>query len=364
VEQFPPGVYRRADSDILWIAYTFNGVRYRESSGQTDPRKAAKYREERIAECIGLKGPVVRLEKVPFSELLEAVVWDYQVNQKKSLGKVEERIRLHIAPRFGRMRAASVTTDRIIRYIQERQDEGASNGTINRELAIIRRAFRLGARHTPPKVGLIPHVPLLREAAPRPGFVEPGDFAALVESLPEYLRGFVTFAYRTGWRVSEIRDLKWSQVDRKERIICLHDAKDPTGKGAGRILYLDDVLLAIVEEQWTRRKGRSRVKKNVFPGHDGTGPVRDFRGAWAAACQKAGIGRRLFHDLRRSAVRNMVRAGVPERVARQISGHKTRAVFDRYNIVSEKDLADAAQKQAEYLATQPSTPKVRNLPKN
>jgi integrase len=116
-----------------------------------------------------------------------------------------------------------------------------------------------------------------------------------------------------------------------------------------RTVFLDEELKGVFAGQVEARKKTSKLVPYVFPGKDGTGRIKDIRGAWESACKKARIGRRLFHDFRRTAVRNMARAGVQERVAMTISGHRTRSVFDRYNIVSEADLKIASQKQEAYL---------------
>lgn len=128
---------------------------------------------------------------------------------------------------------------------------------------------------------------------------------------------------------------------------------------------LEGELWNVVAKQWARREckradGTSGISLFVF--HRRSKPISSFRKSWDRACKTANAEGRLFHDLRRTAVRNMVRAGVPERVAMSISGHKTRAIFDRYNIVSEDDLRDAMAKTQSYLSALPTEPKIAVMP--
>jgi integrase len=157
-------------------------------------------------------------------------------------------------------------------------------------------------------------------------------------------------AYSFGFRKGELLQMRTRQIDLLNRTITL----DPgtTKNGEGRTIKMTQEVYATLLE-CVRGKAAEDL---LFTRKNGK-PVLDFRGAWYSLCQKSGLGTLskteqgsekweglIFHDLGRSAVRNMVRRGIPERVSMTISGHKTRAVFDRYNIVSESDLIDAARK--------------------
>jgi integrase len=199
----------------------------------------------------------------------------------------------------------------------------------------------------------VPHIPMLKENNVRKGFFEHDQFLALREHLSEHLKGFVTFAYKTGWRVSEISELTWQQLDREQGIVRIEAGE--TKNDEARTVYMDEELNEIVKQQWEACKRAEKLLPHIFLNKHGTGKIKDFKRAWKNACEKSGIGKMFFHDLRRTAIRNMIRSGIPERVAMMISGHKTRSVFDRYNIVNDADLKLASEKYQKYLDSRVGT---------
>jgi integrase len=384
-------IYKRGKT--CWIKYYRNGKPFYESSRSHKETEARRLLKKREGEISGGKLPGIYFDRVKFDELAEDFLTDYRINQKKSLRRARG-IMEHLRPHFGDLRVTEITTPKIHEYIEQRMTwgcgqcketflpgrvddlenpmcprcyssekliKGAANATINRELAALKRMLNLGAKQTPPKVDRVPHIPMLKENNTRKGFFEHGDFVALRDALPAYLKGFVTFAYKTEWRVSEIAGLTWSHIDLENSIVRLEAGE--TKNNEARTVYLDNELHEILQQQWEARKQAMRLQAYVFLNHNRSDKIKQFRKAWKKACDDAGIGHRLFHDFRRTAVRNMVRSGVPEGVAMRVSGHRTRSVFERYNIVSDADLRLAAQKQEAYLKSQmvTKTVTVRNF---
>jgi integrase len=226
-------------------------------------------------------------------------------------------------------------------YIIARQEGGASAGEINRELTALKRMFTLSVQAG--KLLYRPHIPMLKERNVRTGFFELEAFLAVCAKLPAPLQPVVTFAYLTGWRIAdEVLPLEWRRVDLQAGEVRLD--RGTTKNDEGRVFPITDDLREVLIEQRQERERLQREKGVLCPYvfHREGKPIKRFEKAWKAACVAAGCPGRIPHDLRRTAARNMVRAGVPERVAMELTGHKTRSVFERYNIVSMGDFQVAA----------------------
>ena len=288
-----------------------------------------------------------------FEHLAEDLLTDYTINARRTIKTVRFHIR-HLRKSFALCRALDITTDKISVHIAFRQFEGASNASINRELAALKRMFSLA--HRASKLTNRPYIPTLEEQNARQGFLDHASFRCLHSTLPDYLQDPVLFLYLSGWRVSEMRALEWRDVDLEGQVVRLRP--EISKNKDGRVLPLRGELLDLIQ-----RVTRARRLDCPFVFHRSGRPIGDFRKAWTKACREAGLGTIIVHDLRRTAVRNMVRAGIPERVAMSLSGHKTRAIFDRYNIVSETDLAQATERLQSHLEKQPTTTSVVPLRK-
>jgi len=344
-------IYKRGN--IYWIKYSRGGRRFRESSEskkQSVAKRLLRLREGQIAEG---KFTGLDPERIRYEELEKDFLNDYKINGRKSYKMVQYSLH-HLRDYFGGMKAKNITPDRVRAYVvwrkkqQTHYNRPPTNATINRELSALKRMFTLGSQAD--RVRAVPFISHLKENNVRTGFFSHYEYLTLRDALPDYLRPVVAFAYYTGMRKGEILKLEWSQVDLYRGTVRLE---------VGTTKNNDARTVALPSDLWEELKRQRAIRDKkylrctfVFFNHKTGKQIKDFSDAWESAICKVGLKGRLFHDFRRTGVRNLLRAGVPERVAMAISGHKTRTVFDRYNIVDERDIREASEKIQGYLKDQ------------
>lgn len=319
---------------IWWIAYYDSGREYRESSKSRRHKEAVRLLRQRVGElAMGLvqvpapKRP--RTRALSMQHLFDLAEQHYRLGNYASPSNLIYLKRLR--RRFGRYKVSACTSLAIGNYMAARQRSGRTAETINREMDVLRTAFRLALQHD--LMERKPYIKRLPQHGVRNEFFTREEVDSLLPCLPDHLRDVVLFAFITGWRKGEILGLEWRNVSRSEGVIRLDPSQDKSREV--RVLALHGELSALIERRWRARTVGQTLATYVF--HRRGRRLVEFRPAWPDACREAGLGHRLFHSLRRGAARAMSLEGIPEKVIMSIMGHKTRGMFDRYNIVTEAD---------------------------
>ncbi len=358
------GIFEKVPgSGLWWVRYADQRGKLRREKAGTKSAAIMLYRKRKTEILQGKKLPeAVRRRTITFGELAQDAL-RYSEHHKRSYNDDQSRMTRLLAW-FKDRPAEAITPGEIEQRLGE---PGWADGTVNRYRALLSLVYRLAIRHGKVAVNPTRLVPARRERNVRQGFVDDAQYAQLAqECLSLWLRALLALGYTYGWRKGELLSLRVNQVDLLDRTVRLEPGT--TKNEEGRAVKLTAEAYELVKACTAGK----RADDHVFMREDGS-PVRDFSKAWASLCVCVGLGRfvcrqcgtlarpcsecskakrstsyryegLIFHDLRRSAVRNLERAGVPRSVAMGLTGHKTESVYRRYAIVSEADLAEAVQR--------------------
>ncbi|HLZ52123.1 MAG TPA: site-specific integrase [Candidatus Acidoferrum sp.] len=349
-------VFRQAGTDNWTIQYyARGGKRIRESLGSDDYKAAQQLLTQRLSAID--KGEFVERPAKPktVAELFEELRRHYRVNKRRSLGSLEFRWK-HLKA-LADFLAVHVDKDCLSAYVDERLKEGASNASVNRELSALKTAFHLG------QVPRMPKFPHLAENNARVGFVEQHQFDQMVKHADQpWLRLYLELAYTYGWRRGELLHLRVEQVDLLEKTLRLDPIQ--TKNARPREVAMTATAYELIKQAVVGKNPTDRLLTR------GLKPVRDFRESWQKLCVKAALGKftcrtcenlgdgdkckcgsRAFkyagttpHDFRRSAARQLRKAGIAESTIMDMAGWATREMFKRYAVTDSSDIRNAVEK--------------------
>ncbi|MFL6314742.1 MAG: tyrosine-type recombinase/integrase [Terriglobales bacterium] len=352
-------VYKPERSQFFWIAFYQNGRLIRESTKTDVKTKAQSILTKRLQEVnSGNFSPDA--DKITVAEIYQHVLSDYEKRNRPSLATLKGRwhtdhsghnrkgTRTTLKEFFGHLRCNQVTYSLLERFQLQRLSEGAAAGSINRELNILKVAWKYAMKAGELKTK--PVFPTGLKENVRQGFITDDNYVAFVDACTEtgglWLRTAFEIAFTLGWRKREIINLRVRNVDLSDRTLRLNP--DDTKTDKGRTAPMTEVIFQLVS-QCCEGKGQDDFVLTRSNGE----PIRCFRDSWLTVCRKVGKDGTLFHDMRRSAVSNLVKKGVARKVAMSISGHQTESIFNRYAIVETTDQAEALkiveQKRAQNL---------------
>jgi integrase len=329
-------IFRQPGTNRWTLQFYKGGKRIRKAAG-TDDYKAAQQKLTQFLSSVDKGEPIPINKKFLVSELYAGVERDYRLHGRKTLRDLQGRWTNHLKEFFGDMLAVNVTKETVEIYRDQRIKEGAKRASVNREVAVIKKAFYL-AEEKLPRLPVFPTQ--LKENNARTGFIEDTQFTKLTEAVGVdelWLRCFLEISYCWGWRVSEVIKLRVKQVDLKQRLVRLEPGT--TKSGAGREAPMNDRIYQLLKVCSAGKGPNDYVLTRANGGR-----IRDFRRRWENLLDQAELPGLLIHDFRRSAARNLRRSGCPESVVMELCGWRTAEVFRRYAIVSSADKRSAMEK--------------------
>lgn len=326
--------FKRRDSKFWWIKPVIDGIQDPQSTRTTDYQEALdmlRSQEGKIADGL----ITLQANRVTFREIAKLVERDYKANRQSSLPDAVRRFEKHILPAIGDLAAKSINGAVITEYKEKRLDEGARPNGIDRELALIKRAYTLARQNDIPLQ--TPAIKMFNEKNPRQGFFEEPQFRSALHHANELLQDFLIAGYYTGWRHRTILKLQWTNID-WHRMVVHHWEKKNKKPTVFPLEPFPELITALKRRQ-AATKGL--ITPWVFQ-RDGERAV-SIRTAWETARIKAGIPGRLIHDLRRTAVRNLKTMGWSDTEIMEMCGLKTLSMLLWYGITVEHDILQKAK---------------------
>jgi integrase len=326
------GVYLRGST--CWITYSRNGHQIRESADTDNPKKAHQLRLRKLEEARKPEfvGPAEK--KLDLNDLQKKIEADYERHGRRSVDTVKHCLKA-VKEYFPYDRLLEITPSRIEAYQDHRLKQGMARATVNREVRYLRHGYRL--LFDAHEISYIPKVKLLEGENVREGFLNRPEFEAICKHLTPDVEDIVRFLYNCSWRSGEAKGLEWGKVDLNDWVIWLSRKDEKTKRP--RTLALVGELREVIERRLADRRPDCPY---VF--HRNGKPIKNFRKAFKAAAKLEGLEGLLPHDMRRSGIRNMTKAGVGESEGMSISGHKTNSVYKRYNVIDEDMQRQALQR--------------------
>jgi integrase len=349
-DQQGDGSLIRYEGVATWYSvYCQRGKEHRRSTHETDLKRARKVHKSYLDKLTVEREGGKPLATPQDAKITVAMLLD-DLERADRLRGVNDKVKYHMMPvreMLGPIRAVSLTSAAVDRYIEAQKAAGYANASINFQVGSLKRALQRAHRDgTIPSVIYVQKLPVNNT---RQGYFERPEFDAILPHLAADLQPVVEFCYLTGWRIGEVRGLRWSQVDFKAGTVRLEPGTTKNRDGRtfpfSALPALGDLLRRQREHTTTIEKQTSTIIPQVF--HRNGKRITTFYRAWVNACAAANLPGKLVHDFRLTAVRNLERAGVPRSVAMKLTGHKTEAVYRRYAIVSEADLSVGVAKLAQ-----------------